>query len=213
MRGRSGRLARTLATLSRYRNPLHVIRKRLFGSPDDPMTLVDRETGVQCQCPLAAFHIFASIWYGHDYLITARPWALSDYSGEAQLLRTDLLGGAMSTIVPEFARRAGVPVLDQVPVRAERLSEIIELFDLSSVRLCKIDAEGSEIAILRGLERIHCRRLDSLVMEYHPEVYQLSELLAIPLQWGTHQISLMDEKPFSGNIVRAVATSSLLGSS
>jgi hypothetical protein len=47
-------------------------------------------------------------------------------------------------------------------------------------------------------------------MEYHPEVYQLSELLAIPLQWGTHQISLMDEKPFSGNIVRAVATSSLL---
>src|SRR5260370_20077779 len=148
-----------------------------------------------------------------ESLITARPWALSDYSGEAHVLRTDLLGGAMSTIVPEFARRAGVPVLDQVPVRAERLSEIIELFDLSSVRLCKIDAEGSEIAILRGLERIHCRRLDSLVMEYHPEVYQLSELLAIPLQWGTHQISLMDEKPFSGNIVRAVATRSLLGGS
>src|SRR5260370_13720390 len=198
MRGRSGRLARTLATLSRYRNPLHVIRKRLFGSPDDPMTLVDRETGVQCQCPMATVHIFTSIWYGHDYdiprmpiragdvvidiganygffscyaaskgarvyafepnpmifeklqrniaanhfesLITSRPCALSDYSVEARLLRTDLLGGAMSTIVPEFARRAGVPVLDQVPVRAERLSEIIELFDLSSVRLCKIDA-------------------------------------------------------------------------
>jgi len=232
------------------------------------MTLVDRDTGVQCQCPLAAFHIFASIWYGHDYdiprmpiragdvvidvganygffscyaaskgarvyafepnpiifeqlkkniaanhfesLITARPWALSDYSGEAQLLRTDRLGGAMSTIVPEFAQRAGVPVFDQVAVRAQRLSEVIELFDLSSVRLCKIDAEGSEIAILKGLDRTHCQRLDSLVMEYHPEVYQLSELLAIPLQWGTHQISLMDEKPFSGNIVRAVATSSLL---
>ena len=232
------------------------------------MTIVDRRTGVRCECPLAAFHMYASIWYEHDYdipgmpirsgdvvidvganygffscyaasrgakvyafepsppvyeylerniranhfesLITARPWALSDYSGEARFLRTERLGGAMSTIVPEFAERTGIPVVEQMTVRTHRLSEVLKEFALAKVRLCKIDAEGSEIAILKGIEQGQSQCLESVVLEYHPEAYPLRELLAVPLGWGTHQVSLMDEKPFSGNIVRAVATSALL---
>lgn len=268
MCNRRGRLARTFATLRRYRNPFYVIGKRLFGAQSGTITVVDRATRVRCQFPLAALHIFASIWYEHDYdiprmpirpgdtvidvganygffscyaaskgarvyafepsppvfeqlqknvaanhfesRITTRPWALSDRLGDAQLLRTDRFGGAMSTIVPEFAKRTEIAVLEKVTVPSHRLSEVIDLFDLSTIRLCKIDAEGSEIAILKGLDQTHRARIQSLAMEFHPEAYHLSELIALLLQWGTHQVSLMDEKPFSGNIVRVVSSNSLL---
>jgi FkbM family methyltransferase len=268
MNERRGRLSRTITTFRRYGNPLHVLRKRLLGAPEDRMTAVDRQTGVRCEFPVAAFHMLSSIWYEHDYdiprmpiregdvvidvganhgffacyaaskgarvyafepspivfqrleqniaangfesRITARPWAISERTGEAQLLRTEKMGGGMSTIVPEFARGSGLPVVEQLTVPCYTLSDLLETFRLSTVRVCKIDAEGSEVAILTGVQAAHRTCLQSMVMEYHPEAYPLEQLLSVAVGWGTHQISFMDEKRFSGNIVRAVSTESLL---
>ena len=268
MSERRGRLSRTITTLRRYRNPLHVFRKRLVGAPEDLMTAVDRETGVRCQFPVAAFHMLSSIWYEHDYdiprmpiregdvvidiganhgffacyvaskgarvyafepspivfqrlqqniaangfesRITARPWAISGHAGQAQLLRTEKMGGGMSTIVPEFARGSGMDVVEQVTVPCYTLSDVMEMFQLGDVRVCKIDAEGSEVAILQAVKPAHRARLKSVVMEHHPEAYPLQQLLSVAVGWGTHQISFMDDKPYSGNIIRAVSTESLL---
>ena len=268
MNDRRGRLGRTITTFRRYRNPLHVLRKRLLGAAEEQMTAVDRQTGVRCQFPVAAFHMLSSIWYERDYdvphmpiregdvvidiganhgffacyaaqkgarvlafepnplvfprlekniaanrfasRVTARPWAIAEHAGEAQLLRTEKLGGGMSTIVPEFARGSGIAVVEQVTVPSYTLSDVLEMFQLSAVRVCKIDAEGSEVGILQGVKPAHRECLQSIVMEYHPEAYSLQQLLAVLGGWGTHQISFMDEKPYSGNILRAVATEALL---
>jgi FkbM family methyltransferase len=268
MKDRRGRVSRAIMTFRRYRNPLHVLRKRLLGAAKEQMMAVDRQTGIRCQFPVAAFHMLSSIWYERDYdvphmpiregdvvidiganhgffacyaaqqgarvlafepnpsvfqrlvkniaangfetRITARPWAIAEHRGEAQLLRTEKLGGGMSTIVPEFAQGSGIAVIEQVTVPCYTLSDVLEMFQLSVVRVCKMDAEGSEVAILRGVKPTHRESLHSMVMEYHPEAYPLHQLLSTVVGWGTHQISFMDEKTYSGNILRAVATEALL---
>lgn len=270
MKSRLELVIRALATIQHYKNPLHIIRKRLLAKKNQMMTIVDRQTGIQCECPLGAFHLFAETWYLNDYdvphlpvrrgdtvfdvganhgffalyaankgakvyafepnpivferleknirrngleqRITARPWALSDEEGEVKLLITEMLGGAMSTIHSGFAEKSQIPVSGQIVVPCHTLSEAIRIFGLETIRLCKIDAEGSELAILHGLQQADRARVESLVLEYHPGAYQVHELLSGLLEWGTHQISFMDEAQFGGNVLRVISNKSLIRS-
>jgi FkbM family methyltransferase len=143
--------------------------------------------------------------------VVARPWAISDGCGEAELLISEGLAGGMSTIAPEFARNfQGGGIAGRARVPTYTLSRVIEIFALEQVRLCKIDAEGSEVAILGGLLERDRTRLESLVLEYHPESYPLAKLLSLLLSWKTHQVSFMEEKQYSGNVLRAVLNEALL---
>lgn len=232
------------------------------------MTIADRKTGIHCECPLDAFHMFASTWYHEEYevprlpirpgdfvidiganhgffalyaaskgaevfafepsptvfkrlesnirsnglegQITARPWAISGSPGEAQLLVTERLGGGMSTIHEGFAQKTKIPVTERLAVECHTLSEVLETFDIDTVRRCKIDAEGSELAILKGLDRKDRARFESIVLEFHLEAYRLQDLLSELIGWGSHQVSLIDESEFSGNVLRVVSNGSLL---
>ena len=142
--------------------------------------------------------------------VVAKPWAITDHDGRAELKVSNELGGGMATIHPEFARNAKISVRRAVEVPCYTLSRAMDELSVPHVRLCKIDAEGSEIEILRTLEPRHLAAIDSFAVEYHPEAYALRELAEIILGWGTHQIGFNDERKYSARILRLISNRILL---
>jgi FkbM family methyltransferase len=137
--------------------------------------------------------------------VTARPWAIDDKDGRATLLVSNELGGGMSTINPGFARNARISVRKTIEVPSYTIPQVFDFFSLSHVRLCKIDAEGSEIKILSTLQARHLAAIDSFVAEIHPEAYPPQDLAKVILDWGTHQLGFTDERKFSASIMRAIS--------
>jgi hypothetical protein len=134
------------------------------------------------------------------------------YRAFVNLFVSSYLGGAQSTTVPEFVRGAGVPVIQETLVECKTLSQILEEFSLQRVRLCKLDVEGAELAILKTLSAGDLARIQSFALEYHEEAYDLRSLLRLVLDWRTHHVSFIEERPYIGNIMRLAASSALLTS-
>ena len=61
------RITRGLKALENIRNPVHVAIKRLVASPGALMTVVDRQTGVKCECLVSSYHMFGETWYTRVY--------------------------------------------------------------------------------------------------------------------------------------------------
>jgi FkbM family methyltransferase len=143
---------------------------------------------------------------GFSDRVVARPWAIASKEGPATLLISNELAGGMSTIVPEFARNASITIAASATVPVYTLPGVLDQFHISRVRLCKIDAEGSELGILRTLNPAMLSLIDIFVAEIHPEAYPPEELIDLIRIWGTHQIIFPEDRPFSANIVRAVSS-------
>jgi len=141
--------------------------------------------------------------------VTAVQCAVSDTDAATEIALSDSLGGGQSTIVPEFAKHADVVVSARVLVQCKTLAQILEDFSIQSVRLCKIDAEGAELKILRALQPCHLPRFQSFAMEYHIPAYDLRVLTKLMLSWGTHQVSLMGAPPYSGEILHLISNKTL----
>ena len=257
-----------MVALQRLGNPSHTLFRRLFGKPEDIMTIIDRRSGIRCRCTVGSYHMFGSTWYSHDYdvphvpirpgdivldiganqgfftcyaanrgaivyafepnpesydrllsnvelngfvdRVIAKPWAISEKEGRAELLVSHELGGGMTTINSDFARNTRLAVRRTLEVPTYTLAQLFDLFSLQRVRLCKIDAEGSEIAILRTLTAQHLAAVDSFAAEIHPEAYSTRELAETILAWGTHQIGFNDEREFSAPIMRVISNRLLL---
>jgi len=140
--------------------------------------------------------------------IVARPWAIADHAGAADLKVSRDCGGSTSTIVSRFAENARLSVRDVIAVPCYTLSQALKLLSVDEVRLCKIDAEGAELQILSQLEVSLRMRIDAFVLEYHVGAYAMADLVSLLLSWQTHQVSLMDDKPYTGNVLRVVSNSS-----
>jgi hypothetical protein len=128
------------------------------------------------------------------------------------LTRIGTCGGAQSTTVAEFVRSAGVPIVQEILVECKTLPQILEEFSLESVRLCRVDAEGAKLAILKTLSPADLARIQSFALEYRQEAYDLQSLLRLVLDWRTHQVSSIEERPYIGNIMLLAASSALLTS-
>jgi FkbM family methyltransferase len=257
------RLSSTLAAVDHLGNPFHVLRKRVFGKPSDLMTMVDRATGVRCECTVDSHQMFSATWYKHlndvpglpigpgDVVIDiganqgfftcyaaqkgARVYAfepvpelyqrllrnverngfsgqvvavqaaVSDSEDEVEMVVSDSLGGGQSTIVPEFARHFQTSMGDAIRVRCTTLPQILEDYGIARVRVCKIDAEGAELKIVGALGPGTVARIQGFALEYHAEAYPLPTLMKTMLQWRSHQVSLMDDRPFTGNQIYVVS--------
>lgn len=261
------RFTASLTTANRLDNPLHVLRKRIFGDSKDLMTIVDKATGVSCQCNVGSYHIFGETWHSRVYdvpglpirrgdvvldiganqgfftcyaaakgatvfafepvpesydrlvrniernrfadRVTAVQCAVSDYEGFAEMLVSESKGGGDSTIHLEYARRAAVPATQRITVECKSLPRIMEEYAIPTIRLCKIDAEGSELGLLATLNEVHRGRIQGFAMEYHPQAYDLQALLDLLFSWGSHQVCLMNERPNVGNIVHLISNEAL----
>lgn len=141
--------------------------------------------------------------------VVAKPWAIGGENGFAELVYTDWLGGGMNTIQSEFVKNTKINTLGSTKVPCFTLPQIMEEFNLTKIRLCKLDCEGAELDILKQLDKTHLSRIDAFVLEYHP-AYPLNELLELLLSWGTHQISFAeDNEHCPRSILRLVANSEL----
>lgn len=91
--------------------------------------------------------------------------ALSDTSGEGELYTgTDDL--SLGSLRP---RRDGLPVRSRgVPVSMRSAESIVSEHLAPAPHALKIDAEGAELPILRGLGSESLRRCHTLVVEVHP---------------------------------------------
>jgi FkbM family methyltransferase len=136
--------------------------------------------------PLLAANVAAN---GLEDRITAFPEAVAGREGTATLLVTPALGGGMTTLDPGFAERHRLPVEARVSVRTRSLPAVLRELGVDRVRLLKLDCEGSELEILRSLDRATLDRIDSLAIEVHTDVYPLSALVELVLGWGGFHLS------------------------
>lgn len=119
--------------------------------------------------------------------VRAFPEAISGKDGQAELLISPFLGGGTSTLYPELV--AALPVTGRAEVRVRSLPTVIHELGLERIRLLKLDCEGSELEILRSLDRGLLDQIDSLAIEYHPAVYPLSELIEALDAWDDFHVS------------------------
>lgn len=117
------------------------------------------------------------------------PEAIAEREGRAELLISPVLGGGTSTLHPELAAANALPVSGRAEVAVRSLPAVIRELGLGRIRLLKLDCEGSELGILRSLTPSLLDNVDSLAIEYHPQVYSLAELVGTVLSWGDFHLS------------------------
>jgi len=146
---------------------------------------------------------------GFTKQVTAIQCAVSDNDEPAEMLISESFGGGQSTINREFAQQFGLSNSQRITVECKTLPQILAECAISSVRLCKIDIEGAELRLLSTLQPQHLERIQGFAMEYHPGAYDLHSLIGLLLDWGTHQVNLMEQKPHTGDILHLISTKSL----
>ena len=112
--------------------------------------------------------------------------AVASWAERELLWCSDYLGGGGNTIVA--AQVASIPenILKKIEVDTIGIDSVLDGLP-GRIRLCKIDCEGAEYRILASLS--DPSKVDSFAVEYHPGAYCLHDLVAILINWGTHQIS------------------------
>lgn len=110
--------------------------------------------------------------------ITVRPVAVAGSPGEVELYARDFDSGgstAFPTIHPEWAGRGDVK---KVKVECVTLGDVLK----STPKRCdcvKMDCEGAEYDILRKASDEDLERIESIIMEYHPNgrIDEIGDLL------------------------------------
>lgn len=148
---------------------------------------------------------------GMSNRVVAKPWAIAASSGETTMTTSNLLGGGMNTINLQFAKQAlNNSVTGQITVPCRTLDQILDLFALRKIRLCKLDCEGSELEILSALSAEQAKCFDAIVLEYHPEAYNPLDLVRLITSWNQFHISFAEDKYCKSSILRAVSLDALL---
>jgi FkbM family methyltransferase len=115
--------------------------------------------------------------------------AVAARDGRALLSISRELGGGMSTIHEGFARGVGIHVEETVDVEVTSLTSVLDRLAAPSIRLLKLDCEGSELEILQSLSPAARRRIDSIAIEVHPPACALADVVDLILGWGDFHLS------------------------
>src|SRR5262245_18952163 len=137
--------------------------------------------------------------------IRSFPCAVADRGGRANLRRSPDLGGGFSTIHDRFAASGFFTITDTVEVRTVTVGGL----ELGRIRLLKLDCEGSELDIVRSLDRTLRDTIDSLAIEYHPSAYSLSQLVDTILGWGDFHLSKVVTEDVTNAILHVVSARAL----
>jgi FkbM family methyltransferase len=115
--------------------------------------------------------------------------AIAAETGSLQMHCTADMGGGLSTIIPAFAAKSGIEVNSRVIVQTLSLADALQLCGGSRVRVCKMDCEGAEKSILANASSTTLDRFDGIVLEYHPQAYELDEFMEMLLAWKEFHVS------------------------
>ncbi|MBE9101678.1 FkbM family methyltransferase [Vacuolonema iberomarrocanum] len=105
------------------------------------------------------------------YNLQVNPVALSDQPGIATICVTNLPNIGWNTMVPQFMGRSTVQA--EVDVSVTTLDRYLTTTTVPNLRLIKIDTEGYEFPVLKGLQTTlsSCDPLPALVVEIAPAAY------------------------------------------
>lgn len=121
--------------------------------------------------------------------IETRCAAVTDRDGEAELFETTEMGGGMSSLEPRYVEVTGVAVAARTVVPTHSIRSVLAGLGGRRVRLLKLDCEGSELKILQALGAEVRAGIDSVALEYHPGVYEMSELVEVLKAWTEFEMS------------------------
>jgi FkbM family methyltransferase len=139
--------------------------------------------------------------------VTLVPCAVQARSGKTTFYTTPALGGGMNTTTPLFANHDHQQTQD---VPCVSLADHIAAHQLGAIRVCKLDCEGAELEIIKGLTPELAARIDGFVMEFHPPAYPPSELIKALEELGTHHLMMAPPKAHcERSIIWAVSRTSL----
>ncbi|MBA7507585.1 hypothetical protein ES706_06305 [subsurface metagenome] len=132
-----------------------------------------------------------------DYRITVNNCALGEGRGTAKLDITSLPNIGWNTMVPNFMRSETISESVEVPVY--RLDEYIKERRLDKISLIKIDTEGFEFPVLKGLQRYfeNTGYLPVIICEIAPSAYPLLGYTLVQLseymkRYDYHAFSLIN---------------------
>lgn len=97
--------------------------------------------------------------------------ALGDFEGTAKISVTNRDNIGWNTLVPNFMSKATIKEEIDIPVK--RLDDYLNAKHIDAVRLIKIDTEGYELPVLKGLKNYldKCSYLPILIVEVAPNAY------------------------------------------
>jgi FkbM family methyltransferase len=130
-----------------------------------------------------------------EYLIAANPCAAGETPGMCTMYVT--LEPGQSTLVRSY--KVEPEILSTIDVPVVRLDSYLKQNQIERVALIKIDAEGFELPILRGLRNYfeNCRHRPAIICEIAPRAYPLmgrsvSELAGFMAEFGYTARDLVD---------------------
>jgi len=128
-----------------------------------------------------------------EYKVVINQCALGDKQGIARIDVVGLANIGMSTMVSGLVRKEMVKERIRVPVY--RLDQYIKEKNINNISLIKIDVEGFEFPVLKGLSSYFRNHRPPIICEIHPEAYPLlgytlSELLEYMKKHNYHTFSL-----------------------
>lgn len=130
-----------------------------------------------------------------EYNIIANPFAAGEESSACTMYVAHQAG--QSTLVPSYKARS--EIADELQVPVVRLDAYIERHKLGRVALIKIDAEGFELPILKGLEGYFeaTEERPAIICEIAPRAYSLmgrriEELADLAAAYGYTACDLID---------------------
>lgn len=105
------------------------------------------------------------------------PCAVSDVDGESLFYPSPLKGNTgMGSLIPGNAApdsHEKINRLDPIRVETVRLDQVLESRNISRLSFVKVDVEGFELAVLRGLgSYLERRRIRALMVEIWPDKYR-----------------------------------------
>ncbi|MCE0499404.1 MAG: FkbM family methyltransferase, partial [Methylacidiphilales bacterium] len=136
--------------------------------------------------------------------VTALCCGVSDTDGVAVMDLSDFLGGGVGSIVPRFLEKLDISSTGRIEVPVKTFGRILAENKIDRIRLCKLDCEGAEYAIIKSIDAVTAARVDAFVLEYHWAAYDIADLVRHLLGWGTHQVSYGEDKYCERNILRVV---------
>ncbi len=134
-----------------------------------------------------------------DFKIFVNPCALGEEACEADLDISSLNWIGWNTMVPGFMRKNVLAETAKVSVM--RLDDYLQEHSIKKVSLIKIDTEGYEFKVLKGLQRFFesSPALPLIICEVTPRVHallgtSLEEMSAFMKGFGYCSVSLLDQK-------------------
>lgn len=107
------------------------------------------------------------------YNLIVNRCALGEFEGTGKIAVTNLQNIGWNTMVPDLMTKETTKEIQEVPIR--RLDDYIREKALKNIALIKIDTEGFEFPVLKGISRYfeNCGILPAIICEIAPSAYPL----------------------------------------